>query len=187
MLDPAQLFNQALQALERNNRPLAQDRLEKVLAAQPDDCEAALMLARLHRENDPPDLAAAEAVMVRTAKAARASPADATELLLELADLRLSLGRAADAARACRHALEANPNAWEAHYLLGNAFLDAKAPVEAARAFRAALATNPFEAEVWWNLGVALERSGDADGAAEAFKTHARLVADGTDSPVTRE
>ena len=60
-------------------------------------------------------------------------------------------------------------------------------PAEAARSFREALATNPFEAEVWWNLGVALDRVGDKAAAAEAYTTHARLIADGADGPVTRE
>ncbi|MCC6625141.1 MAG: tetratricopeptide repeat protein [Deltaproteobacteria bacterium] len=191
MLDPAKLFNQALTALERGDRALAKDRLGKVLAARPDDVEAALVLARALRDDELPDSTAAreaaEAVLVAAIKAAAQGPADPTEALLELADLRLSLGRPADAARACRRVLEVKPNDWEALYLLGNAFLDVGAWAEAARSYREALATNPFDAEIWWNLGVALERTGDAVGAAEAYSTHARLAADGADTHVTRE
>jgi len=191
MLDPAQLFNQALTALERGNRELAKDRLIKVLAARPDDVEAALLYAKTLREEELPDgtaaREAAEGVLVAAIKAAGEGPGDTTEALLELADLGLSLGRAADAARACRRVLLAQPANWEALYLLGNAFLDVGAPVEAARSYREALATNPFDAEIWWNLGVALERTGDAIGSAEAYATHARLAAEGADGHVVRE
>jgi len=191
MTDPAQLFNQALTALERGQRALAKDRLQRVLAARPDDIEAALLLARTLREDEPPDSTelteAAEAVLVAAVKAAAQGPADATEAYLELADLRLVLGRPQDAARACRHVLMTKPGNWEALYLLGNAFLDVKAHAEAVRAYREALGSNPFEAEIWWNLGVALEATGDPAGAQEAYTTHARLVAEGDDSPVTRD
>jgi len=174
MLDPAQLFNQALTALERGNRALAVDRLERVLEARPDDCEAAVVLAKTVREDG--DLSQAETILVGAIKAAAASPADPIEAYLELADVRLALGKPGDAARAVKRVLAAEPNNWEALYLLGNAFVDVGALAEAENAYRQAIATNPFDAEVWFNLAIVCERLGQVDAAAEAHAMHERLA-----------
>jgi len=144
MLDAELLFNQALAARESGNLPLAMDRLLRVVEQQPVDTEARLLLAEIRRELG--RTAEAEATLVEGLR----YPLDfnnALPLWLALADVRLALGDAAGAARACRRILAQRPEHPEALYLLGNAFLDAGAFLEAVRAFGKALETDPFDAE----------------------------------------
>ncbi len=172
MATPAELMSQAQTALERQNYPLAVDRLERFLAARPGDLEAGRLLAQAWRERG--DMLAAEQALVGVLRL-RGEVEGAIELWLELADLRLLMGRPEDAARACRHALIHDPSQWEAYYLLGNCFLDARAAPEAVKAYREALTLNPFEREIWHNLLVAYETLADDRGIAEAKDALARF------------
>lgn len=174
MLDAELLFNQALAARDSGNLPLAMDRLLRVIALQPVDAEARLILAEIRRELG--RKAEAEAILVEGLR----YPLDfdvALPLWLALADLRLTMGDAAGTARACHRILAQRPSHPEALYLLGNAFLDAGAYPEAMRAFGKALETDPFDAETWHNYGVTLEKVGAAEAAQEAFETWHRLSA----------
>lgn len=172
MANPAEWMRQAQAALERQNYPLAVDRLQRVLAERAHDLEAARLLAMAQRERG--DMLAAEEALV-SALRINGQSEDAIELWLELADLRLLMGRPQDAARACRHALAHSPNQWEGYYLLGNCFVDARAMPEAVKAYREALELNPFEREIWHNLRVAYVWLDDAHGMAEVDEALARM------------
>lgn len=172
MVDKAQLLSlerQAKTAVERANWSLAEDRLGRLLVASPDTWAFWRLLGQVLREQGRDE--EAEAALV---DAVKRCPEDAVEeareLLLELADLRLTGGRAQDAARALKRVLAKEPNQWEALYLMGNAFMDVAAYGEAANAYRQSLATHPFETETWWNFALALEKAGDLLGAAAAFQ-----------------
>lgn len=163
------LERQAKVAVERGQWALAEDRLKKLLAAAPETWAFQRLLAQVLREQARND--EAEAVLVGAVKRVPDEAAeDARELLLELADLRLALGRPGDAARALRRVLEREPNQWEALYLLGNAFSDAGAHAEAIASYRQSLESNPFEPETWWNFALALESHGESSAAAAAYE-----------------
>jgi len=160
---------QAKTAVERQNWPLAEDRLKRLVALAPHVLSFVRLLAQVLREQE--RHTEAEALLVDHWKAA--SPDDIEgrrELLLELADLRLATRRPAEAARAAKRVLEAEPNQWEALYLLGNAFLDVGALPEAVNAYRESISSHPFESEVWWNFSIALEKTGDFRAAADALE-----------------
>ncbi len=174
MVDADELFNQALKARELGNAALATDRLVRVLAARPEDIEARLVLAEVHRERG--RTKEAEALLVEGVS--RKVPIDAAlPMWLALADLRLELGDAAGAARACHHVLKEKPAHAETLYLLGNAFLDVGANAEAAKSYAKALESDPFDPEIWHNHAVALERCGLAAEAAAAIEMWHRLSA----------
>jgi len=182
------LLAQARTAVERENWALAEDRLAKVVAGRPQDLEVVRLLAQVLRERG--KVGEAEALLVKAWKAAVAAAVVAVdagiesrrELLLELADLRLTDGRPAEAARVLGRVLEVEPNQWEALWLLGNAFFDGGHMAEAANAYRESISANPFEAEPWWNLATALERVGEAARAADALEGWLGVVADGTEA-----
>ena len=186
MVDSAQLGNgalldrlleQARTAVARQNWPLAEDRLRRVLAGVPNDLEVARLFAQVLRELG--RAGEAEALLVRSYKEAEGGDPDRRrELLLELAELRLADGRPAEAARALQRVLAEAPSHWEALSLLGDAFLDAGHVPEAVNAYRESISSNPFEAETWWNLATALERSGQAAGAADALEGWLELAGD---------
>jgi Flp pilus assembly protein TadD len=169
---------QARVAIERERWPLAEDRLRRVHASRPADLEVARLLAQVVRERD----GAEEAELIlRTAWQVGAGEAPwepRRELLLELADLRLAIGRPAEAARALQRVLEVEENHWEALALLGSAFLDGGHVPEAVRAYRESVSANPLEAETRWNLATAHERAGDPAAAAEALDGWLRLSGD---------
>lgn len=182
------LLAQARTAVERENWALAEDRLAKVATGRPQDLEVVRLLAQVLRERG--KVGEAEALLVKAWKAAVAAAVVAVdagiesrrELLLELADLRLTDGRPAEAARVLGRVLEVEPNQWEALWLLGNAFFDGGHMAEAANAYRESISANPFEAEPWWNLATALERVGEAARAADALEGWLGVVADGTEA-----
>lgn len=174
MVDADELFNQALKARELGNAALATDRLVRVLGIRPGDVEARLVLAELHRERG--RVKEAEALLVEGVS--QKLPIDvALPMWLALADLRLEVGDAAGAARACHHVLKDKPAHAETLYILGNAFLDVGANAEAAKAYAKALETDPFDAETWHNHAVALERCGLKGEAAAAIEMWHRLSA----------
>jgi Flp pilus assembly protein TadD len=159
---------QAKTAVERQNWPLAEDRLKRLVALAPHVLSFVRLLAQVLREQE--RHTEAEALLVDHWKAASADDIEGRrELLLELADLRLATRRPAEAARAARRVLEVEPNQWEALYLLGNAFLDVGALPEAVNAYRESISSHPFEPEVWWNFSIALEKTGDFSAAADAL------------------
>lgn len=179
MVDSRQLGNDAVMlerwlaqargAIERAQWPLAEDRLRRLHGAAPADLDVVRLLAQVMRERGASS--EAEALLTRVFKDA---PEEAwpgkRELLLELADLRLAVGRAGDAARALRRVLDVEPHHWEALALMGNVFLDSGHPVEAANAYRESVSANPFESETWWNLATALEQAGEPGAAADALE-----------------
>jgi predicted Zn-dependent protease len=160
---------QARTAVERQNWPLAEDRLRRLIEVAPDALAFVRLLAQVLREQERSQ--EAEVLLVDHWKRAPESDIEGRrELLLELADLRLATKRPAEAARAAKRILEHEPHQWEALYLLGNAFLDVGAVPEAINAYRESISSQPFEPEVWWNFSIALEKSGDLAGAADALE-----------------
>lgn len=189
LVDKAQLLSwerQARTAVERENWPLAAERLSRLLEAAPDTWAFWRLYAQVLRElGRAPE---AEAALVQAVKRCpEGALEEGRDLLLELADLRLDDGRPEDAARALRRILAREPNQWEALYLMGNAFMDVGAHLEAVSAYRQSLATQPFDSELWWNFALALEKVGDREGAAAAYEAYlqqARALDEGERSEV---
>lgn len=174
LVDKRQLLSwerQAKTAVERENWPLAAERLGRLLEEAPDTWAFWRLYGQVLRELG--RVEEAEAALVSAVKRCpEEAVEDARELLLELADLRLADGRPEDAVRALRRVLSREPKQWEALFLLGNAFADVGAHAEAVNAYRQSLATQPFERELWWNFAVALERVEDRHGAAAAYEAY---------------
>jgi len=175
MTDPAQLFNEALTAIEAGEQDAARERLQQVIARDPADKEAVALLVELYLDLDRAD--AAEAVLKTVGEAVPGEPA----YLVRRAELRLAAGDPRGAAALLTGALKLQPGSWEALYLLGNAFCDVDAFPEAARAYRLSLESNPFSHDVWFNLGVALAEAADPEGAAEAWQSYLRVRPDAPD------
>ncbi len=171
MSDPDELFNQALRAIELDRRGVAIDRLQRVIAADPTDCEAAVLLVDQLREAG--ELDAAEAHLERLVQAAPDEP----HYLVLRADVRLERDDPRGAALLLRRALDLAPGDWQALYLLGTAFSMVGAWAEATKAYRLSLESNPFEADTWYDLAVASERAGlAADERAGAWQGYLRVA-----------
>lgn len=175
MTDPAELFNEALIAIDAGDTAAAVARLRRLVARDPTDKEAAGLLVDVYLDRDQPD--AAETVLAVACEGAPNEP----EFLVRRADLRLSAGDPRGAAALVTAALKLRPGHWEALYLLGNAFCDVAAYAEAARAYQLSLESNPFSHDVWYNLGVALTEAADDEGAAEAWEGYLRVRPDAPD------
>lgn len=180
LVDKTQLLSwerQAKTAVERENWPLAAERLGRLLEEAPDTWAFWRLYGQVLRELG--RVVDAEAALVSAVKRCPDDKLEeARELLLELADLRLADGRPEDAARALRRVLQREPHQWEALYLMGNAFMDVGAHAEAVSAYRQSLATQPFERELWWNFAIALEKVGDRAGAATAYEAYLKQAVD---------
>lgn len=174
LVDKRQLLSwerQAKTAVERENWPLAAERLGRLLEEAPETWAFWRLYGQVLRELG--RVQEAEAALVSAVKRCpEEAVEEARELLLELADLRLADGRPEDAARALRRVLQSEPQQWEALYLMGNAFMDVGAHAEAVKAYQQGLATQPFERELWWNFAIALEKVGDRAGAATAYEAY---------------
>jgi len=180
LVDKTQLLSwerQAKTAVERENWPLAAERLGRLLEAAPDTWAFWRLYGQVLRELG--RVSEAEAALVSAVKRCPDEALEESrELLLELADLRLADRRPEDAARALRRVLQREPHQWEALYLMGNAFMDVGAHAEAVSAYRQSLATQPFERELWWNFAIALEKVGDRAGAATAYEAYLKQAVD---------
>ena len=88
----------------------------------------------------------------------------------------LQAGRFAEAERAARRAIAANPRNAEAHALLGVSLDQQQQSAAAENAYREALRLNPKLVSALSNLGVLLARSQRADEAIAAFEKVLRLT-----------
>lgn len=172
----AHLFNDAAEALANDDTSRAKALLREVIAACPTDVEAIRQLAWVLRDTDE-DPIAAEFMLTN---ALEDNPAS-VELMLELADVRLTLGDPHGASGPIKQALTLKPNNAETLYLLGNAFLDLKHHEEAARAFRSSLDSDPFSSITWYNLALACHGMGDAPGEQEALAAYLRVEPNASD------
>jgi Tfp pilus assembly protein PilF len=97
----------------------------------------------------------------------------AMEPWLGMGECWQQLGRAEEAERCYRKAVEADPEALQAWYRMG--CLQSKdRPAEGAESFRRAIALKPDHTEAYFNLGQCLLWLGDRAGAAEAFRAAVR-------------
>ncbi|PKN56721.1 MAG: hypothetical protein CVU56_14705 [Deltaproteobacteria bacterium HGW-Deltaproteobacteria-14] len=175
MTDPAELFNEALTAIDAGDTVAAVARLRRLVARDPADKEAVGLLVDIYLDRDQPD--AADTVLAVACEGAPSEP----EFLVRRADLRLRAGDPRGAAALVTAALKLRPGHWEALYLLGDAFCDVAAYPEAARAYRLSLESNPFSHDVWYNLAVALTEAADDAGAVEAWEGYLKVRPDAPD------
>ena len=171
-MDSNRLLNNAIDAFEAGDAPTAQRHLITLLKQDPTDWEAALMLARIFREED--RNRRAEKLLVEHIAVAP----DSEDLLLELADLRLELGNPQGASVPLRRTLLLNPKSSEALFLLGNAFMDLGHHAEAKKSFHLGLENNPFDAQAWYNVAIAHEELGEKVEAIDAWRSFLRLEND---------
>src|SRR4029077_6630357 len=78
--------------------------------------------------------------------------------------------RAADAERALRQGINAEPTYWRAHTELGNFLIHHGRAAEAVPVLRRVMQLVPASARASTNLGAALEMTGDFAGAASAYE-----------------
>lgn len=180
MTDPAELFNDALTALEAGRPADAVALLARVQALEPADAEVANLLADVHL-----DLGDARAAEAALAVCSAAAPDD-VDLLARRAELRLEAHDPRGAAALLTSALRVRPGHARALGLLGDAFNDAGALAEAARAYRLSLDSDPFNADVWHNLAVASTAAGDASAAVEAWDGFLRVAPAGPEADAAR-
>jgi tetratricopeptide (TPR) repeat protein len=80
-----------------------------------------------------------------------------------------------DTATLARRALDADPDNWMAHAILGREDLQARRPDAGLRHLAEALRLEQRDSRVWFDYGLALLQSGDRAAAARAFDQAARL------------
>jgi len=171
-LDPAHLFNQALDAMEAEDLEKAERFLRSVMLQDPSDTESLLMLVGILRDSDRGE----ECMQMLVGHLEHAT--DVYGALVELGDLRLSNNQPEAAAEVLRMALELRPNGWEALFQLGNAFSDVGAYPEAVKTYEIALASNPFGSDIWYNLARSRTEIEDIEGATKAWRTYLRCAPD---------
>jgi predicted O-linked N-acetylglucosamine transferase (SPINDLY family) len=188
----------------------AEELYRRILAAEPEQAEAALHLARVvHQAGRPAEAAALyRAALANTpdsfeilADLSRAlreagDPAGAAEVLrrasqlapedagpfVALGQILLELGRGREALAACRQALMRDPTGSAANLCTGQALLALGEPQRATAHFRRIIETAPDASEAHNALGAALAALGDLDGAAAAFTRATELAPGGAEA-----
>ncbi|MEU9297543.1 tetratricopeptide repeat protein [Streptomyces sp. NPDC048266] len=146
------------------------------LAAEPEDAEALVLLARCHHRAE--DHAAALDAVDR---ALSAQPELLMAWLMRV-QILLGLRRFPDAEASARYAVQLAPQYWGTHYALGTALAQfgehARTParsVEAYEAARAAVSLAPEEDAAHFLVGLTAQRRGDHATAQRAYETTLRL------------
>jgi len=188
----------------------AEELYRRILAAEPEQAEAALHLARVvHQAGRPAEAAALyRAALAKTpdsfeiltdlSRALREAgdPVGAAEVLrrasqlapedagpfVALGQILLELGRGREALAACRQALMRDPTGSAANLCTGQALLALGEPQRAAAHFRRIIETAPDASEAHNALGAALTALGDLDGAAAAFTRATELAPGGAEA-----
>jgi tetratricopeptide (TPR) repeat protein len=95
---------------------------------------------------------------------------------MQLADIALQEGRAADAVVELQQAAEIAPDDGYLQYRLGVALLEAGNPAGAVSALRIAARREPYYAAIQLHLGAASERAGDTSAAKEAYSRYLQIA-----------
>ncbi|MGE4065090.1 MAG: tetratricopeptide repeat protein [Rhodospirillaceae bacterium] len=143
-----------------------------VLAADPTHVKARSLLGALLLQKGQPQSALPELEHAHHLRP------DQPPILINLAAAYLGIGRARDAADACRRVLELAPENHEAHFNLGHALLDLRDWAGAVRAYEENIRLNPLDGRGYGALGDALKEKGEFDAAMVAFETAMTLAPD---------
>jgi tetratricopeptide (TPR) repeat protein len=95
---------------------------------------------------------------------------------MQLAEIALQEGRAADAVVELQQAAEIAPDDGYLQYRLGVALLEAGNPAGAVSALRIAARREPYHAAIQLLLGAASERAGDTSAAKEAYSRYLQIA-----------
>ena len=157
-------WDAAVRAHQQGDAAAAAAGYARVVAAQPDYAPAHRLLAVLARDRG--DMQTAE----REFAAAVALAPDDADTRVAAAQLAEALHRPAQAASLLRDGLDRTPyrvSLWQA---LGHAELARRDGAAAAWAYGQALRLLPADGQSHFNLGVALQMTGDIDGAVQAYQ-----------------
>jgi tetratricopeptide (TPR) repeat protein len=144
--------------------PPTGDTLAAALAAIREDAGAVLQrgLALARDGQDGPAIEAHE-------RALSLDPA-LTQARVNLITLYGRTGNWSRAEEEYRQALKSGTNVAEAHANYGQVLLAERRAADAVPIFRSALSINPADAQAWNGLGLALETTGDLEGATAAYR-----------------
>lgn len=169
---PAGNFDQALRAYRAGDKVGARLRVDALLARQPKDAQARLLLARLCLEGGD---ATAAAKHLQQVTAQQPKLADAW---LMLAMIQTRAGDHAAAATTLRAAQAANPNHLGILSNLGASLGETGQREEGREILRAALRLDPRAAATHFNLARLLKEMGDAEGALAHYAQAVTLKPD---------